>query len=51
MDWLPAIFAALLLVLLLLAWLLGKAYAFHADYRRDVQPILQGSLARTLGAL
>jgi hypothetical protein len=50
-DWLPVIFGLLLVVTLLLAWLLGKMYAFHGDYRRDVQPILRGSVARALGSL
>lgn len=47
MDWLPAIFVLLLVLLLMMAWAIGKVYAIHAD----ISPLVNSPLARTLSGV
>lgn len=47
MDWLPSIFVVCLLIVLMLAWVLGKTYQLHAQ----LEPIVNSALVRTVAGV
>lgn len=47
MDWLPTIFVACMLIVLLLAWAIGKVYQLDAK----LDPIINSAIVRTVAGV